>query len=132
LPEQLKVYLLASMAGLRREEIDSLQWKAFRWDDKLIRIQRTRYFQPKSNHSIGDVDVDDEFLALFRGFRAKARNDEDFVVISDVRPKPGAAYFHYRCDATMDKLASWLRSKGGTREIALAHAAQRVRLPDKR
>jgi len=111
-PEQLKVCLLASMAGLRREEIDSLQWKAFRWDEKLIRIQRTRYFQPKSNHSIGDVDVDDEFLALFRGFRAQAKNDEDFVVISDVRPKPGATYFHYRCDATMDKLANWLRSKG--------------------
>jgi hypothetical protein len=29
--EGLKVFLLAGMAGLRRNEIDKLQWKAFHW-----------------------------------------------------------------------------------------------------
>jgi len=31
--EQLKIFLLATMAGLRRNEIDKLQWSAFRWDE---------------------------------------------------------------------------------------------------
>jgi integrase len=100
------------MAGLRREEIDLLQWSAFKWDQKLLSIQRTRYFQPKSNHSIGDVDLDCEFVTLFRGWRAQARSDEDFVIVSEVKPQPGATYFHYRCNASMDKLTDWLRGKG--------------------
>ena len=29
-PEQYKVFLLAVMAGLRRREIDTLEWSAFR------------------------------------------------------------------------------------------------------
>jgi integrase len=40
--EQLKIFLLATMAGLRRNEIDKLQWSAFRWDDCAIRIEETR------------------------------------------------------------------------------------------
>ena len=110
--EQLKIYLLASMAGLRREEIDSLQWSAFKWEQGLLSIRRTPYFQPKSNHSMGDADLDAELLALFRGFRAQAKSDNDFVIVSNVRPRPGAAYFHYRCNAVMDKLIKWLKGKG--------------------
>jgi integrase len=89
-----------------------LQWSAFQWDKKLLRIQPTRYFQPKSNHSIGDVDLDNEFLTLLRKARAKTASDNDFVIVSDLKPKPGAGYFHYRCNATLDKLTDWLRNKG--------------------
>jgi hypothetical protein len=40
-PEQFKIFLLAAMAGLRRNEIDKLPWTAFRWDEGVIRIQAT-------------------------------------------------------------------------------------------
>jgi hypothetical protein len=43
-PEQFKIFLLASMAGLRRNEIDKLAWSAFRWDEGLIRIEATEHF----------------------------------------------------------------------------------------
>ena len=46
--EQLKIFLLATMAGLRRNEIDKLQWSAFRWNDGVIRIEATEHFTPKS------------------------------------------------------------------------------------
>ena len=36
-PEQFKIFLLAVMAGLRRNEIDKLEWPAFRWKDGVIR-----------------------------------------------------------------------------------------------
>jgi len=69
--EQLKIFLLASMAGLRRNEIDKLLWDAFRWDTGMIRIEATEYFHPKSEDSIGDVEIDEELVAVFRGYRAK-------------------------------------------------------------
>jgi hypothetical protein len=70
--EQLKVLLLAMMAGLRPNEIDKLEWAAFRWDDGIIRIEATRYFHPKSEDSVGDVEVDAELVEVFRGFHARA------------------------------------------------------------
>jgi integrase len=39
-PELFKVFLLAVMAGLRRREIDTLEWSAFRWERGTIRIER--------------------------------------------------------------------------------------------
>ena len=68
--EQMKIFLLAIMAGLRRNEIDKLEWSAFRWSEGVIRVEATHHFQPKSEDSIGDVDVDPELLEIFRGFQA--------------------------------------------------------------
>lgn len=71
--EQLKIFLLAIMAGLRRNEIDKLEWHAFRWNAGVIRIEATSFFRPKSDDSTGDVEVDPELLAAFRGFNARAK-----------------------------------------------------------
>ena len=108
--EQLKIFLLASMAGLRRNEIDKLLWEAFRWDDGLIRIQATAHFHPKSEDSIGDVEIDVELLAVFRGYRAKATSE--FVIESPIAPRAGTGYSHYRCQVLFDKLVQWLRKHG--------------------
>jgi integrase len=108
--EQLKILLLAIMAGLRRNEIDKLEWPAFRWDDDVIRIEATPYFHPKSEDSVGDVEVDPELLAVFRRFHDRAKTS--FVVESTVPPRPGATYSHYRCQRHFEELGIWLRSKG--------------------
>ena len=65
-PQELKVFLLASMAGLRRNEIDKLEWSAFRWEQSLLRIENSMHFQTKNERSRGDVDLDPELSALFR------------------------------------------------------------------
>jgi hypothetical protein len=57
-PELFKILLLAVMVGLRRREIDLLEWPSFRWESGVIRIMPTRYFHPKSEDSIGEVQVD--------------------------------------------------------------------------
>ena len=108
--EQKKIFLLAVMAGLRRPEIDLLEWTAFRWNEGLIRIEATRYFQPKSEDSAGDVEIDAELLAAFRGYHAKTRGE--FVIESKVKPKPGAAYWDYRCQKDFEALTGWLRKAG--------------------
>ena len=110
--EQMKILLLASMAGLRRNEIDKLEWAAFRWNEGLIRIEATRFFQPKSESSTGDVELDPEFVEVFRGFRAKAKGD--FVIESTIEARPEATYSHYRCERDFEALTKWLREHGVT------------------
>jgi integrase len=109
-PEQFKIFLLAIMAGLRRNEIDKLEWRAFDWRRGVISIRATAYFSPKSEDSTGDVEVDPEVMELFRGYKATA--SEDFVIESRVSPRPDSAYSHYRCQREFEALNGWLQTHG--------------------
>jgi integrase len=108
--EQLKIFLLATMVGLRRDEIDKLQWQAFHWNDSAIRIETTEHLTPKSSDSAGDVPIDKELLALFRGWHAKETGP--FVVEAEGHPRTGTSYAHYRAQKDFDALIAWLRAKG--------------------
>ena len=114
-PELFKIFLLGAMAGLRRHEIDLLQWRAFLFGEGVIRIETTEHFRPKSASSEGDIHVDGELLDVFRGFRARAKSDSDFVIessgSSDVTAVAGS-YDHYRCHCEFVALCKWLRSHG--------------------
>lgn len=107
--EQLKIFLLGAIAGLRRNEIDKLPWSAFRWQENVIRIDTTCYFEAKRD-SVGDIEVDPELMIVFRGFHAKAKSP--FVIESKVMPRPGATYSHYRCQRHFVALTKWLRAQG--------------------
>jgi len=100
------------MAGLRRNEIDKLEWSAFDWAKGMISIQTTKYFTPKSEGSGGDVEIDPEVIELFRGFKARATGS--FVVESNIAARPEVGYSHYRCQKHFDALAIWLREHGVT------------------
>ena len=108
--EEFKIFLLAMMAGLRRNEIDKLEWDAFNWDNNLISIRATEFFHPKSEDSTGDVEVDEEVMQLFRGFQARATGN--FVIESSVAPRPEASYTHYRCQKLFESLGRWLIAHG--------------------
>jgi integrase len=73
--EQYKIFLLGALAGLRRSEIDSLPWSAFRFDEGVIRIETTEHYRPKSHNSEGDVHVDPELLEVFRGYYARRKSE---------------------------------------------------------
>ena len=108
--ELFKIFVLAATCGLRRREIDLLPWTAFRWEDGILRIEPTEFFRPKSEESIADIPLDPEVLALFHGYRARARSE--FVIESDVTPNPHAPRLHYRCLRLFGKLSKWLRDHG--------------------
>jgi Phage integrase family. len=111
LPQELfKIFLLAVMAGLRRNEIDKLEWPAFDWGKGVISIRATSHFAPKSEDSTGDVEVDPEVMELFRGY--SARKTSDFVIESAVSVRPQGTYAHYRCQKDFDALGKWLRDHG--------------------
>jgi Phage integrase family len=110
LPEAYKVFLLAVGAGLRKKEIDLLEWSSFRWEENVIRIQATRYFHPKSEDSIADLPVDREVLALFRGYYERAKGA--FVIKSRRPPLPSKPRQYYRCEPTFEQVNVWLRKQG--------------------
>ena len=96
------------LAGLRRKEIDLLEWDSFLWESGVIRVQATRYFDAKTEDSLGDVAVDTELLELFRGYRARATGS--FVI--DGQPRSGVNYYYYRCQEVFERLSAWLRQNG--------------------
>jgi integrase len=108
-PEAFKAFLLAALAGLRRKEIDLLEWESFLWDAGVLRVQATQHFDAKTEDSLGDVAVDEELLELFRGYRASATSA--FVLESVGQPK-FVSYSHYRCQEVFDRLVAWLRQNG--------------------
>ncbi|MGB8352744.1 MAG: tyrosine-type recombinase/integrase [Chthoniobacteraceae bacterium] len=111
--EQLKIFLLAVMVGLRRGEIDNLLWTGFRWDGGVVRIEAaTEHFAPKTSDSAGDIPIDEELAALFRGWKAKASGP--FVIESKTPPRSNPKYTRYRAQRHFDGLLGWLRSKGVT------------------
>jgi integrase len=83
-PEEFKILLLAAMAGLRRNEADTLLWSAVRFDENVIRIEATEFYRPKSSNSEGDVIVDAELMEIFRGYFARRKGD--FVIESNFEP----------------------------------------------
>jgi len=111
--EQLKIFLLATMAGLRRGEIDKLQWQAFHWKEGIIRIETTEHSALKTSDSAGDVPIDKELAALFRGWHAKVTAGL-FVIEADGEPRTDTSYAHYRAQRHFDALMKWLRARGVT------------------
>lgn len=106
-PPVFLAFLLALGAGLRRIEIDRLEWRAFHWDEGVIRIETTRYFEPKTEHSIGDVQIDPELMSLFRGYSPPGGG---FVIEGYSEP----VSWGYRAKDVFGRLSVWLRKHGVT------------------
>jgi integrase len=110
--EPFKIFTLGLLCGLRKREIDLLTWGQVDFHKALIRIERTEFFTPKSEDSVGEVDLDPELLALLRGWKAQAKGA--FVIESSRPPRHEASRVNYRCEPHFDALYLWLRQQGIT------------------
>lgn len=108
--EHFKIFVLAAMAGLRRNEIDKLEWSSFLWDEGLIRLETTATFSAKSEESNSDVAVDPEIVEYFKSKFTEA--DSKFVISSANTPKVRKSHAHYRCAKLFKELVQWLRKAG--------------------
>ena len=119
-PELFKIVLLALGAGLRRDEIDTLQWKQIQWHRNAITIETTEHGSTKSADSEADVDVDPGLLDILKTYLPKPGQGTPFVIQSPVQPRPEAtSYHHYRCDRLFKETVEWLRGKGIRARTAL-------------
>jgi len=110
--EPFKIFTLGLLCGLRKREIDLLIWDQVDFTKGVIRIERTEYFQPKSEDSAGEVDLDPETLALLRGWKATASGP--FVIESTRPPRHDASRVNYRCTRHFETLYTWLKTQGIT------------------
>lgn len=109
-PEAFKILVLALCCGLRRNEIDKLIWSQVDFNKGVIRIETTRYFRAKSEDSLGEVDLDPELVTLMKEWKSSAK--DEFVIGSDVKPRMGKSYAHYRTSRVLQTLSDWLREHG--------------------
>lgn len=112
-PEALKVLILALVCGLRRSEIDYLLWRAFDFVNSLLRVENSEYHQLKSEDSAGEVDLDAETCAIFKGLRTQAPTAL-FVIESARKAKNGGRSRSYRCEPIFERVLAWLRKEGVT------------------
>ena len=124
-PEEFKALVLAVMAGLRRNEIDKLEWGHFNWAAGTINVAPTEFLHVKSETSARTVWLPPEMLEAFRGYWARASGR--FVIESIVKPITNRE--HYRCAGVFDRLIAWLRAHGVTGQKPSARDAERIRQP---
>lgn len=110
-PEAFKVLILALVCGLRRSEIDHLLWRTFDFSRGLLHIENTEFHQLKSEDSAGEIDLDADTAALFKGFRARAPKSI-FVIESPNAPRAERKARCYRCNAVFERVNEWLRVQG--------------------
>jgi integrase len=108
--EQFKIFCLALLCGLRKREIDTLLWTSVDFEKQVIRIERTRYFQPKSEESVAEVDLAPELAAIFQSYRKNAKGE--FVIESENPPRYHISRANYRAEREFKSLYAWLESKG--------------------
>jgi integrase len=112
-PELFKIILLALGAGLRRDEIDKLQWNQIQWHRNTIRVETTEHGGTKSADSEADVDVDPGLLEILKSYMPEPGKGSSFVIESPIEPRPeSVSYHHYRCNRQFEELLTWLHGKG--------------------
>jgi integrase len=109
-PEAYKIFLLALFAGLRRGEIDRLEWSSFDWKSQKLHIEITEHLALKSGDSVGTVDLEPQLIKIFRVFHSQSTGS--FVIESHRSSKVGTTYLSYRCGHIFQRLAGWLKKHG--------------------
>lgn len=108
--EPYKIFTLGMLVGLRKREIDLLACSQVDEARSQIRIERTEWFDPKSEDSIAVIDVDPELMALL--IQWKQESTGGFIVNSKKLPRANPGKQFYRCSKHFGALYAWLRSKG--------------------
>lgn len=112
-PPVFTALVLALVCGLRRSEIDNLLWRAFDFQNAVLKIESTEFHELKSEDSAGAIDLDPETLALFKKLRA-VNPTSQFVIESAMEPKKKKRVGgdSYRCNRVFVELIAWLKEKG--------------------
>jgi integrase len=108
--ESYKMFLLGLFGGLRRAEIDGLEWRHIDDSAGVIRLVNTDVLKLKSDDSLGIVEIDSEVVQELLSMRTGSCSR--FVVESHLQPRPGLDRQYYRCEPHFQHLLGWLRSKG--------------------
>ena len=103
-------FLLGLGVGLRKGEIDGLEWTHVHLDKGVIEVATTEHHGLKSAESAAGVEIDPALAKEIGRFKPKV--SVGFVIESNSPARPNANLRYYRAEPTFQKLYDWLRSKG--------------------
>ncbi len=110
-PDAYMAILLALVAGLRRAEIDALQYQQIDFAQGLIRVMPLRHAL-KTESSEGVVFVDPALLSELAAIRATRPPASLYVVAPEVEARPTRAAQYYRSQKALARATAWLRRHG--------------------
>jgi integrase len=114
-PTDIDAYLafvLALGAGLRKGEIDGLEWKHVNFTRHSILVEPTELRDVKCQSSEAEVEIDPVLAEELRRCMESARSG--FVIQSQGKISPGSTLREYRAEPVFERLYAWLRGKGIT------------------
>ena len=115
-PQAYLAFLLGLFVGLRKGEIDLLEWRMIDWINGLIRLEETEWLHLKTQDSAAEIAIDPEVVAELRALLPAPGEDRggwpQFVLRSERPPRPESPRPYYRCEDSFERLNAWLRGKG--------------------
>lgn len=121
--EPLKCVVLAGALGLRKGEIDALEWDMVNFSSQTLQLRETEWFTPKTEDSRQPVLIEMGLLKILMDWQETAL--QRFVVESTNMPRPQGASARYRCQSAFKIAVDWLREKGVTGQKPL-HALRKA------
>jgi integrase len=116
-PEAYGIFLLGLFAGLRKAEIDSLEWRMIDFESGVIHLEESEFLHLKTAGSADEIPIENETIEELRAMKAKSTSA--FVVPSDRAARSDVVYTRYRCHLAFERLYKWLRGKGVTAQKPL-------------
>lgn len=108
--EELVIFALALGGGLRRKEIDNLEWSHVSIANRTITILKPRIGRLKRDSSCGTVMLEKRFMDVLDDHGRHGRNG--YVLFPDRPAKPRSKNRSYRCKAEIFRVLKWLRKHG--------------------
>lgn len=100
-------FILCIGAGLRRAELDKLEWEQVCLSERRVHIRTTEFFRPKAKNSEAYVDFSEAVAAYLKEYQAIGENGKRRFVL------PGLEVGDkIRCLKVFSSLMTWLRAQG--------------------
>lgn len=109
-PELYKVFLIAAVSGLRRKEIDWLQWAHIDLSQQVIHVQASSNYELKSAESENKIAIDEFTSNQLKELKRKSKSK--FVVSTSRSNSDYLKTGSYRCGYLFKQLCKWLRKNG--------------------
>jgi hypothetical protein len=108
-PDAYSVVLLSAFAGLRRIEIDLLEWPSIDFNAGAIQLRYTEFYRPKTPDSLHPIPVREKWILDWFWARRQASG---FVVAPEVPYKRDQKNDYYRSEELLERTTRWLRANG--------------------
>lgn len=112
-PDAYSVVLLAAFGGLRRSEIDLLEWPSIDLQHGVLQLRITKHFNPKTPDSLRPILLRETWvLDWFKDLQRKHGISTGYVLAPNAHYTGDQSLFYYRCKSVFERVTRWLRSNG--------------------